>query len=119
MVIEITETTLKRLDNYQVVLLKASQEADKLQWRVMTYEVLQAADEARTRAREIRAVVAYARYLYRIQSGLDSPRSIYGEPLLNQALIALLTELSIERRMVADNQAEMNLAAVSRTDLTL
>jgi len=116
MVVEITETTLKRLDNYASVLLKEQREAERFQWRVMTCEVMQAAEKARTRAREVSAIVAYARYLQRIQSGLDHPRYIYGEPQLSQALGALMTELSIERNMVADRESVTNVAAVSRSD---
>jgi len=113
MVIEITDLTLKRLDNYETVLSRAYQEADRLQWRVMTREVMQAADLARTRAREVSAVVAYARYLNRIQIGRDYPRSIYGEPLLCQALADLLEKLSIERTMVAEGILETHMAATS------
>jgi len=113
MVIEITETTLKRLKNYEAVLLKERLEADKLQWRVMTCEVMQAAERARIRVREVSAVVAYARYLSRIQSGRDEPRSIYGEPLLSQALADLMQELTIERKLVTDGMAEKKMAAVS------
>ena len=114
MVIEITEITLKRLDNYEAVLLKEFQEADKLQWRIMTCEVMQAAEQARRRAREVSAIVAYARYLSRIQSGRNDPRYIYGEPQLSQALADLMLELSIERKIVADGIAETYMSAVSR-----
>ena len=113
MVIEITDLTLKRLNNYEAVLSKESLEADKLQWRVMTREVMQAAELARTRAREISALVAYARYLNRIQSGRNYPRSIYGEPLLSQALADLLEKLSIERTMVAEGILETHMAVTS------
>jgi len=113
MVIEITETTLKRLKNYEAVLLKERLETDRLQWRVMTCEVMQSAERARTRAHEVSAVVAYACYLSRIQSGRDEPRSIYGEPLLSQALADLMHELSIERKLVADGMAAKQMAAVS------
>ena len=39
MVVEITETTLKRLVNYEAVVRKEHQEAEQRQWRVMTLEV--------------------------------------------------------------------------------
>lgn len=119
MVIEITETTLKRLKNYEAVLLKEFQEADKLQWRVMTCEVMQAAEQTKARSRGVSAVVAYARYLYRIQSGRDEPRCIYGEPLLSQALADLMHELSIERKLLTGGMAETHLAAVSRNVPTI
>jgi len=113
MVIEITDLTLKRLDNYETVLSRAYQEADRLQWRVMTREVMQAAEQAGSRAREVSAVVAYARYLNRLQSGRDYPRSIYGEPLLSQALADLLETLSIERNMVAEAIRETHMPVTS------
>ena len=102
MIIEITETTLKRLGNYQAVVQKENLEADSQQWRVMTLEVLQAAQKAKIRAGQVNAAVSYARYLHRLQSGQDHRRSIYAEPLLSQALTALLNELSIEQKMVAE-----------------
>jgi len=104
--VEITDTTLKRLSNYDSVVQKQCRDAEQLQWRVMTHEVMQAAKEAEARSRQIGSIVAYARYLHRIQRGQDSLRAIYGEPLLSQALVGLLTELSIEKKMVAYEQSE-------------
>lgn len=100
MVVEITETTLKRLINYAAVVEQEHREAARHQWRVMTLEVLQAAERAAARARHIQAVVAYAGYLFRLQWGLEQPRSIYGEPLLSQGLRDLMQELDIESRLV-------------------
>ena len=102
MIIEITETTLKRLGNYQTVVQRENLEADSQQWRVMTLDVLQAAEKAKVRAGRVNAAVSYARYLHRLQTGQDHSRSIYAEPLLSQALAALLNELSIEQKMVAE-----------------
>lgn len=107
MVIEITETTLKRLINYQAVVQRNHQEADRQQWRVMTLEVMQEAEKARHRASQVGAIVGYARYLHRLQSGQDHSRSIYGEPLLSQALDQLLWELSVDRQMVEEVQPKL------------
>jgi hypothetical protein len=100
MIIEITQTTLKRLDNYRAVVEQDRTEADRRQWRVMTHEVMQAAQKAAARADRIGAAFAYAVYLHRLQTGQGYRRDIYGEPLLSQALAALLNELSIEPRLV-------------------
>ena len=100
MVNEISETTLKRLGNYEAVIQHANQEAEQLQWRVMTLEVMQAAEKSRVRTRQVNGIVAYARYLHRLQTGQGQVRNIYGEPLLSQSLDVLLEELSIQRRMV-------------------
>ncbi|WP_303721294.1 hypothetical protein [Malonomonas rubra] len=102
MVIEITETTLRRLVNYEAVVQKKYDDAVKLQWQVMTLEVMQAAQTAEIRARQMSAVVAYARYLHRIQFGQDTTRPIYGEPLLSKALAAILEELFIESKLVPE-----------------
>lgn len=106
MVIEITETTLKRLANYEAIVLKDHLEAEKLQWRVMVLEVMQAAEKARSRASQVSAAVGYARYLHRLQNGQDHTRYIYGEPLLSRSLLDLMMELSIERRMVPETESE-------------
>jgi len=100
MVVEITEATLKRLINYAAVVEQEHREAAKHQWRVMTLEVLQAAERTGARARHIQAVVAYAGYLFRLQWGREQPRSIYGEPLLSLGLCELMQELSIASRLV-------------------
>jgi len=104
--IEITETTLRRLDNYQAVTQRELQEADRQQWRTMTLEVMQAAEKAKTRARHVAAAVANARYLHLCQIGQEQFRAIYGEPLLSQALRALLEELCIVQRMAAESVAQ-------------
>ena len=104
MVVEITKTTLKRLVNYEAVVRKEHQEAEQLQWRVMTLEVMQAVEKAGARARHLRAVVAYADYLHRLQHGEDRSRYIYGEPLLSKGLVGLLKELSIELKMVPEGK---------------
>lgn len=102
MVIEITKTTLRRLINYETMTQKESDDAVKLQWRVMTLEVMQAAETAQVRARQVSSVVAYARYLHRIQCGQDNTRYIYGEPLLSKALAKVLDELLIEPKLVPE-----------------
>jgi len=102
MVIEITKTTLKRLINYEVMTQKESDAAIKLQWRVMTLEIMQAAETAQIRARQVSSIVAYARYLHRVQRGQDNTRYIYGEPLLSKALAKVLDELLIETRLVPE-----------------
>lgn len=106
MVVEITEVTLKRLTNYESIVLKDHLEAEKLQWRVMILEVMQAAEKARSRASRVSAAVTYARYLHRLQTGKDHTRYIYGEPMLSRSLRDLMTELSIERRMVPEAESE-------------
>ena len=105
MVVEITGTTLKRLVNYESVVRQAHREAERLQWRVMTLEVMQAAEKAGARARHLGAIVAYADYLHRLQFGEGETRFIYGEPLLSQGLVGLLRELGIATRMVLEGNA--------------
>lgn len=106
MVIEITEMTLKRLTNYESIVLKDHLEVEKLQWRVMILKVMQAAEKAKSRASQVSTAVTYARYLYRLQTGQDHTRYIYGEPLLSQSLVDLMKELSIEQRMVPAAESE-------------
>jgi len=109
MVVEITETTLKRLVNYEAVVRKEQMEAERRQWQVMTLEVMQAAEKAGARARHLRAIVAYADYLHRLQCGEDQTRYIYGEPMLSKGLVELLRELAIELRMVPEVQTGSGL----------
>lgn len=103
--IEITDTTLKRLGNYEAVVLRRCQEVEKRQWRVMSLEVMQEAETARAEARSVAAAVAYARYLHGIQSGRRPQRSIYGEPLLSSSLAGLMQELQIEPRPVSSPES--------------
>ncbi len=112
MVIEITATTLKRLGNYESVVRKEHAEAQKLQWRVMTLEVMLAAENARSRASHVGAAVAYARYLHRIQNGQEHTRHLYGEPQLSQALVDLMKELSIERNLVPEAEFDGDLSGL-------
>ena len=102
MVIEITKTALKRLRNYESVVQKEHEAAEKLQWRDMTHAVLQAAETAKARARHVSAVVSYARYLHRIQNGQDRTRDIYGEPLLSKALTEEMDGLLMKSKPVAE-----------------
>ena len=102
MIIEITQTTLKRLGNYRDVVQKKFMEADRRQWRVMTLEVMQDAEIAKDRASQVGAVCAYADYLHRLQTGQRSSLNIYGESQLCQGLSELLNELSIDLRMVSE-----------------
>ena len=106
MVIEITKTALKQLSNYQSVVQKEHQAAEKLQWQDMTLAVLQAAEATRARARHVSAVVAYARYLHRIQNGQERTRDIYGEPLLSKALAEEMAGLLIKSKPVAEVRAD-------------
>ena len=106
MIIEITQTTLKRLGNYRDVVQKNQVDAQRQQWRIMTLEVMQAAGKAKVRASHVGAACAYADYLHRLQTGQVDSRNIHGEPLLSLALSALLKELSIEQRMVPAAESE-------------
>ena len=80
MIIEITQTTLKRLGNYRDVVHKNHMAAQRLQWQVMTLEVMQATGKVRARASHVGAAWAYAGYLHRLQTGQGGSREIYGEP---------------------------------------
>jgi hypothetical protein len=111
MIIEITATTLKRLENYAAVVQKECAEAELRQWRVMTLAVMQAAAKARIRSREVGAIAAYAAYLFRRQCGENQPGTVYAEPLLSQGLVSLLQELSITPKLVACDFSRSLMAA--------
>lgn len=102
MVIEISETTMKRLTNYADVMKRHYRDAEKRQWTTMTLEAMQRCERVKQRAQHISATVAYSQYLYLVQKGLTPTRSIYGEPLLSRALIELMNELDIPVRMTAE-----------------
>ncbi len=99
--IEITDITLQRLGNYEAVVQRRCQEVEKRQWRVMTLEVMQEAEQVQAQTRSVAATVAYARYLHELQNGRRQQRPIYGEPLLSRALAELMQELQIVPRPAA------------------
>ncbi|EAT16467.1 hypothetical protein [Desulfuromonas acetoxidans] len=108
MIIEISNTTLTRLVNYETVTRKSYQEAQNRQWRIMTLDVMQECERLCQRMRHVTQVAAYSLYLYKLQNGLSPRRSIYAEPAISQGLVGLMEELNIPVRMIPDNcEAQM------------
>lgn len=95
MKISITDTILKRLVNYENVMRRKLQTAEKRQWTDMTLENMQEFEKVREQARSIFALAGYCLYLYKVQKGLREAASVYGEPLLHNALVELLNELNV------------------------
>lgn len=100
-IIEITALTLKRLQNCQQVVDKELQSAHKLQWMEMTLDRMQEYEVARQKADRVGAAVGYASFLFRVQNGLTPPRILYGEQVLRNNLLDLLSELRIPVVMIA------------------
>jgi len=95
MKIVITDTILKRLVNFNNIVQQEYQTAEKRQWQEMTLDNMQAYQQAKEKAGAHSAIAGYGLYLYKVQKGLREPRPIYGEPLLHNALLALLRQLNI------------------------
>jgi hypothetical protein len=95
MKISITDTILKRLVNYENVMRRKLDSAEKRQWTDMTLENMQEFEKVREQARSIFALAGYGLYLYKVQKGLREATSVYGEPLLHNALVDLLNELNV------------------------
>jgi hypothetical protein len=95
MEILITDTILTRLVNFNNVIQQEYQAAEKLQWRAMTLDNMQAYEQAKEKASAHSAIAGYGLYLYMVQKGLRKPGSIYGEPLLQNALLKFLRQLNI------------------------
>lgn len=102
MVIEISETILRRLDNYAAAAHNRYREAEKRQWMTLTLDTIRSCEEAKARAQRAAATAAYSRYLYQVQRGLSETRSIYGEPLLSRALVEQMHELGIPVRLAEE-----------------
>lgn len=100
MFIEISDTTLKRLVNYEEVTRKNYEVADKRQWIDMRLEVMRECEQLCERFRHIAQVAGYSLYLFKVQNGLAPIRSIYAEPAISNGLIKLMNELNIPIRMV-------------------
>jgi hypothetical protein len=98
--IEITPLTLKRLLNYQRIVDNETQRAEKIQWIEMTLERMQAFQASRMKSDHVGAVVAYAGFLFQVETGAMAYRYIYGEPFLSNALVEVLGELRIPVRLV-------------------
>lgn len=99
-VIEITALTLKRLKNYEQVLVNEMKGAYKLQWMEMTLERMEQFQDIKQKADRIGAATAYAGFLYKVQNGLTPDRILYGEHFLRNGLLSLLKELQIPVVMV-------------------
>lgn len=99
-VIEITPLTLKRLQNYEQVVVNELKGAYKLQWMEMTLERMQEFQEVKQRADRIGAATAYASFLFRVQNSMTPDRMLYGEYFLRNGLLGLLDELKIPVVMV-------------------
>ena len=110
MIVEISNTTLTRLVNYEAVTRRNYQDAHNRQWRVMTLDVMQECERMCERMRHVTQVAAYSLYLYKLQNGLSPRRSIYAEPAISRGLVNLMEELNIPVRMIPDScEAEMAL----------
>jgi hypothetical protein len=94
-IVEITALTLKRLQNYQQVVDRELKNANKLQWMEMTLDRMQEYEAASKKSDRVGAAVGYASFLFRVQNGLTPPRVLYGEQVLRNNLLDLLTELRI------------------------
>ena len=99
-IIEITPLTMKRLLNYQRVTENNAHTANKHQWIDMTLENMRHAEKTRQAANHIRATVAYAGYLFKVQNQLTGYRQTYCDGHLHNALVALMDELAIAVDMV-------------------
>lgn len=99
-IIAITQLTMKRLLNYQRVTEKDANAANKRQWMAMTLDNMRKADARRQAAAHIGAMVAYAGFLFRVQNKTAAYRTLYGEGLLHNGLVALMNTLNIPVNMV-------------------
>jgi hypothetical protein len=99
-IVEITPLTLKRLLNYQRVVDNETQRAEKIQWIEMTLDRMQEYQAARHKSDHVGAVVAYAGFLFRVETGAMAYRALYGEPFLSNALVEVLGELNITVKLV-------------------
>jgi hypothetical protein len=94
-IVEITVLTLKRLQNYEQVVVRELKDAHKLQWMEMTLDRMEEFEVARRKVDRVIAAVGYASFLFRVQNGLSPARVLYGEQVLRNNLLDLLTELRI------------------------
>lgn len=99
-IIEITPLTMKRLLNYQRVTENNAHTANRHQWIDMTLGNMCHAEKTRQAASHIRATVAYAGYLFKVQNQLTGYRQTYCDGHLHNALLALMGELAIAVDMV-------------------
>lgn len=99
-IMEITPLNLKRLRNYAQVAENRTRLAHKKQWMTMTLENMQDYQACLKVSDFATAVFGYASLLFRIQHGKTPPRTLYGEPLLANALIRVFDELHIPVVMV-------------------
>ncbi|MEZ4600083.1 MAG: hypothetical protein R2940_09900 [Syntrophotaleaceae bacterium] len=104
--IEISTTTLKRLQNYQQVVENERRKAHKHQWMEMTLVRMEEYQQVQKKSDHANAVVGYASFIFRIQNGLTPPRTLYGEQILRNALVSLLEELEIPIKMIEVPETE-------------
>ncbi len=93
--LKITDTTLKRVINYDQVLARQLEDANRRQWRVMTLEVMKDYEALRERTREVSSALAYASYLHRVQNESAVPGADFFNPLFHNRLVALLQNLGV------------------------
>ncbi|BCR05702.1 hypothetical protein DESUT3_27710 [Desulfuromonas versatilis] len=93
--LRISDTTLKRLINYDRVMAQRLADADSRQWRIMTLEIMRECETLRQQALEVSLTLAYASHLNRVQNGLVEPGAGSIEPLLHNHLVELLQSLDI------------------------
>lgn len=98
--VEITPLTLKRMVNYQRVVDNAAQRAERVQWIEMTLERMQEFQAAHLKSDRIGAAVAYASFLFRVETGELDYRTLYGEPFLANLLLEVMGELNIPVNLV-------------------
>lgn len=98
--LEITPLTLKRLRNYGQVVENSTKLAHKKQWMTMTLESMQEYQRVLKTSDHAAAVVGYASFLFRVQQGMAAPRALYGEQVLANSLVKLLTELQVPIVMI-------------------
>jgi hypothetical protein len=99
--IEITMVTMKRLLNYQRVIDRQADTANRHRWQSMTTENMRRYECASQKARHLDAIVAYAGFLFRVQNNLISYTALHGEYLLHNGLVELMKELDIPIEIVA------------------
>jgi hypothetical protein len=97
----ISQITMRRLLNYQRVVENEARAAARLQWKKMTLDSMRRAEAASQKSVHIRAIVAYAASLFRIQNNMPSYRPFHEDYLLHNGLVELMNELRIPIKSIS------------------
>ena len=98
--IDIRQTTMKRLLNYQRVIEKKARDANRLQWTKMTLDNMRFAEAAIQKAGHIGAIVDYSGSLFRIQNRIPPFRLFHDDYHLHNGLVKLMNELGIPINLI-------------------